>query len=39
MRTGIYRHSDGDYFGRMEDQPAIFAILLVLIAVTLYVFV
>jgi hypothetical protein len=38
MRTGIYRHPDGDYFGRVEDQPVIFAVLLVLIAVTLYVF-
>jgi hypothetical protein len=38
MRTGLYRHPDGDYFGRMEDQPVIFAFLLVLIAVTLYVF-
>ena len=39
MLTGLYRHKDGDYFGRMEDQPVIFAVLLVLIAVTLYVFV
>jgi hypothetical protein len=39
MRTSIYRHPDGAYFGRPEDQPVIFAILLVLIAVTLIVFV
>jgi hypothetical protein len=38
MHIGIYRHPDGHYFGRMEDQPVIFAVLLVLIAVTLYVF-
>jgi hypothetical protein len=39
MHLGLFRHKDGDYFGRPEDQPVIFAILLVLIAVTLYVFV
>jgi hypothetical protein len=39
MDTGIFGRRDGAYFGRPEDQPLIFAVLLVLIAVTLYVFV
>ena len=39
MDTGLFRRRDGAYFGRPEDQPLIFAVLLVLIAVTLYVFV
>jgi hypothetical protein len=29
----------GWHFGRPEDQPVIFALLIVLIAVTLYIFV
>jgi hypothetical protein len=38
MDTGIFGRWDQSYFGRPEDQPLIFAVLLVLIAVTLYVF-
>jgi hypothetical protein len=38
METGIFGRWDHAYFGRPDDQPVIFAVLLVLIAVTLYVF-
>jgi hypothetical protein len=31
-------HWTGAYFGRPEDQPLILALLLVLIAITLYLF-
>jgi hypothetical protein len=36
MDTGLFGRWDGAYFGRPEDQPLIFAVLLVLIAITLY---
>ena len=39
MQTGIFGHWGDGYFGRPEDQPLITAILIVLIAITLYVFV
>ena len=39
MNTGIFGHWGKSYFGRPEDQPLIFAIIIVLIALTLYVFV
>ena len=39
MDTGIFGRWNESYFGRPEDQPLITAVLLVLIAVTLYVFI
>jgi hypothetical protein len=39
MDTGIYGRWSNGQFGRPEDQPLIFAVLLVLIAVALYVLV
>jgi hypothetical protein len=38
MKTGAFEHWKDAHFGRPEDQPLIFALLLVLIAITLYVF-
>jgi len=38
MQTGIFGRWDEAYFGRPEDQPLITAIIIVLIAVTLYLF-
>ena len=38
MQTGKSKRGIEAYFGRPEDQPLILAVLLVLIAVTLYVF-
>jgi hypothetical protein len=39
MNSGIFGHWDDAHFGRPEDQPLILAIVLVLIAITLYVFI
>ena len=39
MQTGKSRRRIEAYFGRPEDQPLITAIIIVLIAITLYVFV
>jgi hypothetical protein len=39
MQTGIFGHWDDVHIGRKEDQPLVLAVLLVLIAVTLVVFV
>jgi hypothetical protein len=36
MNTGIFGRWGESYFGRPEDQPLISAVLLVLIAITLY---
>ena len=36
MKTGVFELWKDAHFGRSEDQPLIFAILLVLIAITLY---
>jgi hypothetical protein len=36
MDTGIFGRWGESYFGRPEDQPLISAVLLVLIALTLY---
>ena len=36
MKTGVFEHWKDVHFGRPEDQPLIFALLLVLIAITLY---
>jgi hypothetical protein len=38
MKTGVFERWL-ERFGRSEDQPLIFALLLVLIAITLYVFI
>jgi len=38
MHTGIFGRWDGPHIGRSEDQPLIFAVLIVLIAITLYLF-
>jgi hypothetical protein len=40
MHIGVYRRFDWwrEHFGRAEDQPVIFTLVLVLIAITLYVF-
>jgi hypothetical protein len=39
MRTGVFERWKDVQLGRSEDQPVIFALLIVLIAVTLYLFV
>ena len=39
MNTGIFGRWNESFIGRPEDQPLITAVLLVLIAVTLYVFI
>jgi len=39
MPTGKSGRWTGAHFGRPEDQPLILAIVLVLIAITLYVFI
>jgi hypothetical protein len=36
MDTGLYGRWSDAHFGRPEDQPVIFAVLLVLIAITLF---
>jgi hypothetical protein len=38
MKTGVFEHWRDPQFGRPEDQPLIFAVILVLIAITLYLF-
>jgi hypothetical protein len=38
VQTGVFGRWDDAQIGRPEDQPLIFAVLIVLIAITLYVF-
>jgi hypothetical protein len=38
MQTGIFGRWDDAHIGRPEDQPLVLAVILVLIAVTLVVF-
>ena len=38
MKIGVFERWGDAHFGRPEDQPLIFALLLVLIAITLYLF-
>jgi hypothetical protein len=38
MKTGVFEHWKDAHFGRPEDQPLIFAVLIVLIALTLWFF-
>ncbi len=39
MQTGIFGRWDDVHIGRPEDQPLVLAVILVLIAITLVVFV